>query len=702
MPSRLQRLSYPWTTGTIACLVVLGAGVYLTKRLVPPPEANRLAGEPGEFLVRGVNQSIDWNPVGNDAFRQARRLNKPIFLTLGAAWSRAGRLTDVSAFQTKEVREQLRQEFVCIRVDLSENPEWGEVFLPLSRSDGYFDPSIQIHILDPTGKLITSVLRRSADERIDGTAVLEAMRRTRETLDNLRDPAALVDPPGALQAQEAQVLLRPQGRSEPDFEAHLEFVRRSTHPIWGGQPRGQMQTLSIPAWRYLLAMGDLEALQSSLEPALLSPIVDWIDGGFFRQAASLDWRSVETDKLASQNAAMASFLARWYRVSRSPLARELALRTFDSFAQQFWIDDSFATARLGDEGMMERSQRLSVSVKRIRQEFEPAERTWLRDSLGLRVETNPQMLPFLTSPEVLTRDPEKFEEMLERLQPPDDGTPNYFVGRRYLDVNGSVVARLIETARLLDSPERFVEAMKFFQALNRYRVGDNDILHSATFGSKDHRVLDDYLSYADACLQAYVATGRSEWALDGFKVLQRGLFVFQGPQSGIWITAKFDHLDPSPPDLAVPSIVDVPRESVTAKAIRLCFQYGCLFRSLDNQGELAQAGERVYQMARSSVGVYSSLANQLQNGFSSFFHAALLTRDDYYAVTTGPDRLGLALALFQRAPHRLVIPASDLVRPILASRLPGIYLMRGNSASGPYTLDEATRALQQPCRPSPR
>src|SRR4051812_64242 len=114
-------------------LVVFGvAGRFLTP-LVPETPQNSLAGESASFLSQASTQEISWHPYDSTVLERARTEDRPILLVVGAPWSAYGRGIDKDTFSDGNVQEMLSRNFVCIRVDLVESPEFRSAFLPLSR-----------------------------------------------------------------------------------------------------------------------------------------------------------------------------------------------------------------------------------------------------------------------------------------------------------------------------------------------------------------------------------------------------------------------------------------------------------------------------------------------------------------------------------------------------------------------------------------
>src|SRR6185503_2159607 len=85
----------------------------------------------------------------------------------------------------------------------------------------------------------------------------------------------------------------------------------------------------------------------------------------------------------------------------------------------------------------------------------------------------------------------------------------HFTGKRLLDVHGYSVARMLECARLWGDADRLSEADDLFSRMDWFLAGD-DVKHSLEPGIPDKPCLADYLAYADAALQHFLAFGRAD------------------------------------------------------------------------------------------------------------------------------------------------------------------------------------------------
>lgn len=84
---------------------------------------NRLANERSAYLRHAANQRIDWYPWCKEAFEEAMKQDKPIFLSSGAVWCHWCHVMAEESFEDEEIIGLLNRYFICIKLDRDERPD---------------------------------------------------------------------------------------------------------------------------------------------------------------------------------------------------------------------------------------------------------------------------------------------------------------------------------------------------------------------------------------------------------------------------------------------------------------------------------------------------------------------------------------------------------------------------------------------------
>ncbi len=698
----MDRPRYPYVVSVLVVIFAFGALLRLAKPLIPPEEPTDVIRQPADYAKAALAERIPWMGMGPLALSESRRLDRPLLVFIAAPWSAIGRDLENRGFRDADVRAFVRRHFVAVRLDPSQRPEWFNTFLPVSRVRLGFLPDTQLWLLDPEGRILGEIFFKEAGSRIDPSWLLARLVEFRERYRKARLEPWNMEPPGVQQTLDLQSLAAGGEAGAFDIAAYSDSVRATIGPHGGFlSPDGAVRILP-QAFRLLERLGDREALQRALEPVLLSPLVDWVDGGFFLRPVDPELRTPQYDKVAIHSAEMMRALAlvdaRW---GNEP-AREAAEACFEFLLEGLRQGDYLAACRVGDEKPNGRSSRSSFPPRDLRsgrpapalfqrfgiQPFDVAD--WCRQNLCLRVEENPAMVPRIRSPEVVSGDRARFQvarAWLRRIA--DSKRMPGLAGAGVADANLTVAAHAFAVARLWGDPERLATVGELWDRLGVLESG-GDIARGMRLTEPGSPYLGDYLAFADAALQDFLATGRVLSLERGLRVMLRARELFQTDQPGSW--ALTTQAATVLPDARAPELVDNIGESCSAKTMRLTFAYGRLLRG---GGPLAPMAAVLNQDAAAVLARFSTLAATLGPDAAGFAVAALGLLDDRHAVVVGPGCVERAARVYRRVPFRLVAPCLGPVRPDLSKAKPGIYVIEGTKVNGPLNEEQAVRVLSE-------
>ena len=84
---------------------------------------NHLKDEKSPYLIQHAQNPVDWYPWGDEAFRKAKRENRPIFLSIGYSTCHWCHVMARESFQDPEMARLINQVFVPVKVDREERPD---------------------------------------------------------------------------------------------------------------------------------------------------------------------------------------------------------------------------------------------------------------------------------------------------------------------------------------------------------------------------------------------------------------------------------------------------------------------------------------------------------------------------------------------------------------------------------------------------
>ena len=95
----------------------------------PTPAANRLAGETSPYLLQHAHNPVDWYPWGDEALALARRLDRPLFLSIGYSACHWCHVMERECFEDPGIAAVMNDLYVNVKVDREERPDLDEIYM---------------------------------------------------------------------------------------------------------------------------------------------------------------------------------------------------------------------------------------------------------------------------------------------------------------------------------------------------------------------------------------------------------------------------------------------------------------------------------------------------------------------------------------------------------------------------------------------
>ena len=682
MPEPLKSYKPGFGVVTFVLVVLCGLGMFATavRPWIPPGKPNALKESTEGFLQQGMFEPVRWMEANSDTVQLAIKSRKPMLLLIGSAASAAGRNLDNTVFNQREIAAGINTTFISIRIDSMHHPEFANCFLPFLRNEMANFWDMQCWVLNPTGELRCGIVTPEPLDGIDAATFTRALDEVRRQIDG-RHPS----PPVNQVSEERfnQFLGNAPAQIPPVSDYVASMINESRRDLDGRESR-----LYPNAWRFMAATGKTKLADNILQNIIFSPQYDWVEGGFYHLRYENSPQTIEFDKYAIENAEMVTTLAMVGIMSHDDSALYAAQATHRFLVDQMAPVDMIVGARIGDEMRNARSRRSSFSPPKFFNAISE-DRDETRRWFNLHLFSNPQLIPFVRNKADWDANRQFIDDQIERFR---TSLPKRFpaTGPRLATVNGTVVARLLEYARLVDLRSSLDRTIKLAENLENVRL-ESEILLSSD--SIDYRTSSfaAYLAYADAMCQLYLLQGDNS-ALDrGVTILNRAVTEFQVGRPGFYSlirpgTSPFQNTE-------VPEIVDNGHESCSAQAIRLFTTYG---RILSDQ----PVGSNFLRLAGEATRAFGRIAHRGSYKLASYFSTSSSNLDENYALVVGPNATTIAAELYRLRPTRLIAPAVGTVQKDLQSKTQGIYVVSGTNIKGPLTLNEAESLLPLEVHPS--
>ena len=296
-----------------------------------PEYTNRLLLESSPYLQQHAHNPVNWYAWGDEAFEAAKRLDRPVLVSIGYSTCHWCHVMEEESFDKPEVARYLNEHFIAVKVDREVRPDIDAIYMAaihvMNQSGGwplnvwvtpdrkpffggtYFPPG------DGQGRRgFPSVLR----------AIAEFYAGNRARADESAEQVAAAIRGGLEGARAAATRI-------PDLDA-LEDARSAYVPridsTWGGIGARQKFPATTPI-RFLLRhhrrTGDEEALRLALltlDKMAAGGIYDQVGGGFHRYSTDPHWLVPHFEKMLYDNALLVVvYLEAWQATGREDFSR---------------------------------------------------------------------------------------------------------------------------------------------------------------------------------------------------------------------------------------------------------------------------------------------------------------------------------------------------------------------------------------------
>ncbi len=291
---------------------------------------NRLVGEQSPYLIQHAHNPVNWYPWGDEAFEQAEKDDKPIFLSIGYATCHWCHVMERESFSDSEVADLLNEHFISIKVDREERPDIDQLYMTasqlLSGSGGW-----PLSIFMTPGKkpffAATYLPKESSYGRAGLTDILprisamwhdereRLLSAAEEVADRLRAPVKK-ERPG-----------RP-GRNLP-LQCYEELLLQfdDTNGGFGAAPKFPLHSQIMflhRYWRWARSEKALMMAEKTLEKMAAGGIYDHLGFGFHRYSTDGRWLLPHFEKMLYDQALAVISYSEAYQVTRSELFRNVA------------------------------------------------------------------------------------------------------------------------------------------------------------------------------------------------------------------------------------------------------------------------------------------------------------------------------------------------------------------------------------------
>jgi uncharacterized protein YyaL (SSP411 family) len=323
-----------------------------------PKYTNRLILESSPYLIQHAHNPVSWHAWGDEAFAEAKRLGRPVFLSIGYSTCHWCHVMEGESFEDEEIARYMNAHYVCIKVDREERPDLDAIYMSavqaLSGSGGW---PMSVWLTPEREPFFGGTYFPPRDgARGAQHGFLTILRELADTY--VKDPARVARAASQLvSAVRAEMEARGGGGAAGAAGAAgatigagpiretVTTLGRMFDDVQGGLRRAPKFPSNVPLrllLRYHRRTGDAGALHMAaltLEKMAAGGIYDQVGGGFHRYSTDARWLVPHFEKMLYDNALLLAAYAEAYQVTgRGDFAR-VARETGDYLLREMTAPD---------------------------------------------------------------------------------------------------------------------------------------------------------------------------------------------------------------------------------------------------------------------------------------------------------------------------------------------------------------------------
>lgn len=538
---------------------------------------NRLVHENSPYLLQHAENPVDWYPWGEEALEQARREDKPIFLSIGYAACHWCHVMAHESFENPDIASFMNENFVNIKVDREERPDLDSIYMnAVVAITGHGGWPMSV-FLTPDGLpffcgTYYPPVRRynmpSFMEVLQGIA--SAWRKDRSQLVNSGEELATHLRDSAPMRTEIQPL-SPKILEQASFKLAQAYDWENGG--WGQAPKFP-QPMVIEFLLQRAAYGDkmgLDMAVHALDAMSRGGMYDVVGGGFARYSTDDQWLVPHFEKMLYDNALLARSYLHAYLLTGEPKYRRVCERTLDFMVREMMsypIEGTppqggfFSSLDADSEG--EEGKFYSWTIDEIRSALPtPGEAEFIIEAYGIRPSGNFEGKTVLQRKLGDAALAEKFNLSIEDL-------PGYFSSlhekllafrskrvrpstddKVLVSWNALALIAFSEAARYLDRKDYLDVARQNADFLLTELAPQNRLKRSWREGQARHEAfLEDYASLILGLLALYQSDPDPWWFRSATQLAEEMLVHYYDPDNGFYDTRNDqDQLFTRPKDI---------------------------------------------------------------------------------------------------------------------------------------------------------
>ncbi len=535
---------------------------------------NRLIMQPSPYLGQHAHNPVNWYPWGAEAFEAAKRLDRPVLLSIGYSTCHWCHVMEEESFEDVATARYINENYIAIKVDREERPDVDSIYMSALHAMGQSGGWPLNVWLTPDRKPFYGGTYFPPEERGRRPAFTTVLSKLKDAFDG--DRSTLLANSENIAAEVSRMTQPPAGTavvpgSEVLDAAAAAVVSRFDAGFGGlrADRRGSKFPSQTPIrflLRYARRSGDAKYSDmaiATLDAMAAGGMYDQAAGGFHRYSTDPRWLVPHFEKMLYDNALLVSAYVEAFLATGDSRHAEVARHVLAYVAREMRNDEgAFYSATdadsVGPEGEREEGYYFTWTPDEIEELFGADQAKLVTRYFGVSRRGNFEGRSILhvkgpvkphadalgiseADAEAIIRDAREtlYRARQKRPAPHTDD-------KALVAWNGLMISAFAQAARALGpDEERSLDYLELGAAAAKYILEhmreDGRLQRSSQAGVAHlNAYLDDYAFFIAALLDLYSASADVHW-LDEARALQHELHTHYADEAGGYFMTANDH-----------------------------------------------------------------------------------------------------------------------------------------------------------------
>lgn len=505
---------------------------------------NGLIHEKSPYLQQHAYNPVNWQPWSTGVFEQAKRENKPVFLSIGYSTCHWCHVMEQESFEDEEIAELFNCSFLCIKVDREERPDIDAVYMAVCQAmtgQGGWPLSV---FLTPDQYPFLAATYLPKHTRSGVTGLIELLPKISHLWQT--QPEML-----KTRSREINEHLKKQNQptgspKNPD----LELLTQGVNQIIQGYDRSNGGFHPAPKFpsphillfllRYSVINQDdtiLAMVKKTLDQMYRGGIFDHIGGGFSRYSTDPQWLVPHFEKMLNDNAFLSYVYLEAFHITKLPAYRYVAVRTLDYVLAEMRDEGGgFYCSQDADSDGVEGKYYVFTPAE-LQELFPGADGAEISRWFDITEKSHfaGSSIPNLLSNADYRRPPDHLADRLKQLDQYRKQRTSLHKDQKIMTGwNGLMLAALAKAYQILKDQKYLDAATACADFIARYLTDEDGYLKLRWCAgeSAGSGFLDDYAFYSWGLLELYRSTFQTEYLTLAISTVDLAETLFLDPDNG--------------------------------------------------------------------------------------------------------------------------------------------------------------------------